>query len=110
MRSINLNTISNDLRSKDAQLVATAGFKWFVRGHTNYLDDYDLIKGTMQDYLDLVKIAQQIDLLDAYTAKNPNAAGQRVMHRKIARMMWDLDTIVRDQIPGTVYERFNGHN
>lgn len=107
MKSINLNTLSNTLESKHARALATAAFKWFVKGHTNDLNDYDFIKGTVLDYLDLVKIAQQIDLLDAYVANDRNAAGQGMMKRKIARMMWDLDTIVRDQIPETVYARFH---
>lgn len=104
MRNINLNNISNDLATPDARLVATAGFKWLVKGHMKYLDDANDMKLIAKDYLDFIKLAQMIEALD--TQRDWRSIDINRATKKIFAAIQQIESGPDGEIPGKVYERF----
>ena len=88
--------MKNKLTNEHALLVAQCAFKWLEHSHKNWPDDKDMLKAGTSDYLDLMGIAIKIE--------------QGAPKQKIAKEMWNLDTIVRDQIPNSVYNFYTNNN
>lgn len=100
-----MKNISYKLNSTDSQLVANAAINWLLKGHQSFANDSEMIKAYAQDYTDLMVIAHQVEDYDV-DYPNMEPAESKLLHKRIVEMMWDLDTIVRDQIPNIVYNRF----
>lgn len=82
--------MKNELKNEHAQQVAARAFKWVTHSHNTWQDDLGMLKSGATDYLDLMEIAIMIE------SNQPK--------KNIARKMWDLDTVVRDEIPNQVYD------
>lgn len=84
--------MKNELTNKSAKALAVAALKWLNGHHNIWPTDQEMLKAGTSDYLDLMEI---VNMIEAGAEK-----------KAIAKAMWALDTIVRDQIPNKVYNAY----
>lgn len=75
-----------------ARAVRDAALKWLKGGHKHFADDMAMVACYSRDYKDLMYIAMLIE----------QEADKELIYGSIR----NLDTIVRDQIPATVYDYY----
>ena len=85
--------MKNELTSKNAKALAKAALKWLNGHHNMWPTDQAMLKVGTSDYFDLMEI---VNMIEAGAEK-----------KAIAKAMWALDTIVRDQIPSKIYNAYN---